>query len=371
MLRRFLRRVRNRFGPALQSDTAFIEAAYFEILGRPADQDGLDHYKRVLQEGLGRTAVLLSLVRSEEFTRRLSRPAGASIASLRLLRPDRYRSATDRTNGESITVFDVHTPSDFDWLEHGILENEYYELPGVWNLGIDVDKRVVAEIVASFAPARALELGCAAGAVLKALEELGVVAEGVEISVNAIAQAADSVRGRIHRGDLLSLDLQPVHDLVFGLDVFEHLNPNRMNAYLARLAGITRDDAFFFCNIPAFGDDEVFGTVFPLYVEGWEQDAAARRPFSSLHVDDLGYPKHGHLTWADTRWWVERFRAAGLQRDVEVERALHRKYDRYMERRAPARRAFFVFAKQGAERRRPAILQRIAAEPSRTLERLR
>jgi cyclopropane fatty-acyl-phospholipid synthase-like methyltransferase len=87
----------------------------------------------------------------------------------------------------------------------------------VWNLGIDVDKRVIAEIVASFAPARALELGCAAGAVLEVLEEHGVAAEGVEISVSAIAQATDSVRGHIHRGDLLSRDLQPVHDLVFGL----------------------------------------------------------------------------------------------------------------------------------------------------------
>jgi hypothetical protein len=368
MLERFLRRIRSRFGPALQSDTAFIEAAYMEILGRPADQDGLDHYKRLLHEGLGRTAVLLSLMRSEEFTRRLRSPAAAPMPSLRSLRPDRYRTTIDRTNGDSIDVFDAGSPADFDWLEGRILEHGYYEQPGVWNLGVDIDKRVIAEIVASFAPERALELGCAAGAVLEILEQHGVEAEGVEISVRAIAQATTSVRRRIHRGDVLSLDLPAVHDMVFGLDIFEHLNPNRMDAYLACLARITREDAFLFCNIPAFGMDAVFGTVFPLYVDGWQQEADAGRPFSSLHVDELGYPIHGHLTWADARWWVERFGAAGLTRDGEIERALHWKYDRYMEKRSPARRAFFVFAKPAAHGRRAAILQRIAAEPSPTLQ---
>jgi hypothetical protein len=368
MLERFLRRIRSRFGPALQSDTAFIEAAYIEILGRPVDQDGLDHYKRLLHEGLGRTAILLSLMRSEEFTRRLRAPTNVPIPSLRSLRPDRYRNTIDRTNGDSISVFDASSPADFDWLENGILGNGYYEQPGVWNLGVDVDKRVIAEIVASFAPKRALELGCAAGAVLDILEQHGVEAEGVEISLKAIAQAPDSVRSRIHRGDLLSLDLPAVHDVVFGLDIFEHLNPNRMDAYLARLVRISRDDAFFFCNIPAFGEDAVFGTVFPLYVDGWEQDAAAGRPFSSLHVDELGYPIHGHLTWADARWWVGRFETAGLRRDAELERALHYKYDGYMEKRSPARRAFFVFARAAAGGRRAAILHRIAAEPSQTLQ---
>jgi Domain of unknown function (DUF4214)/Methyltransferase domain len=368
MLRQFLRRMRSRFGPALQSDTAFIEAAYVEILGRPADQDGLDHYTRLLREGLGRTAVLLSLMRSEEFTRRLNRPAAPSIPSLRILRPTQYRDTVDLTNGESIAIFDARAPADFDWLERGILEHGYYEQPGVWNLGVDVDKRIIAEIVASFAPERALEIGCAAGAVLEVLEEHGIQAEGVEISSSAVARAAEGVRPRIHRGDLLSLDVPAVHDLAFGLDVFEHLNPNRIDAYVARLTAITREDAFFFCNIPAFGEDPVFGTVFPLYVEGWEQDAAAGRPFSALHVDELGYPIHGHLTWADARWWVQRFEAAGLGRDLAVERELHRKYDRYMEKRAPARRAFFVFAKAAAGGRRSAILRRIAAEPSRTLQ---
>ena len=45
----FLRRIVSRLRPVLQSDTQFIEEAYREVLGRPADQDGLDHYRRVLR----------------------------------------------------------------------------------------------------------------------------------------------------------------------------------------------------------------------------------------------------------------------------------------------------------------------------------
>lgn len=363
---RLLRRLKSRLGPALQSDTAFVEAAYLEILGRPADQDGLNHYRRLLRDGLGRTAVLLSLMRSDEFTRKLTRDA-PSLPSLRALRPGEYRETTDLTNGEPILVFEARSAADFDWLERAILEHGYYEKPGVWNLGVDVDKRVIAEMVAAFAPARALEIGCAAGAVLQCLEDRGIRAEGVEISARAIAQAPEGIRERIHRGDLLSLDLPAVHDLIFGLDVFEHLNPNRLDRYVERMTQAAGDAAWFFCNIPAFGKDPIFGTVFPLYVDGWASEAAAGRPFSRLHVDDLGYPIHGHLTWADAAWWVSRFESGGLIREPDVERAFHAKYDGYMLKRSPARQAFFVFSRGVTPAQRAAVVARIAAEPSRVL----
>lgn len=367
-MRRLWKRLKGRWALALQSDTRFVEEAYRQILGRNADLDGLNHYRRILREGVGRTAVLLDIMRSDEFTSRLTGATSAqrSLPNLRSIRPDRYRDVIDRTNGQTITVFDVVSSSDFDWLEAAIAKHGYYEKPGVWNLRVDSDKRVVAEIVRSFTPHRALELGCAAGAVLDCLQDDGIVADGIEISAMALSHASARVRDRIHTGDLLSLNLERDYDLVFGLDIFEHLNPNRMATYVSRLSDITRDGAYLFCNIPAFGEDAVFGTVFPMYVDGWEQDAAAGRPFSALHVDDLGYPIHGHLTCADARWWSERFAAGGFSREIEIERALHRKYDAYMLARAPARRSYFVFAK-GAPAGRSAIIQRITAEPSKVL----
>src|SRR6185295_947895 len=238
------------------------------------------------------------------------------------------------------------------WLEEAIIRNGYYEAPGVWILEVDFDKRLVAEMISAFEPQRALELGTAAGAVLECLADLGVAADGVEISAMAIAKAADRVRPRIHHGDLLALDLPPKYDLVVGLDVFEHLNPNKLDAYLARMARIAREDAFLFCNIPAFGEDAVFGTVFPYYVDGWEEQAKAGGLLRTLHVEETGYPIHGHLTWASAPWWVSRFEAAGFTREIEIERAFHQKYDGYMTKRSPARRAYFVFGKKESARRR-------------------
>jgi hypothetical protein len=160
-------------------------------------------------------------------------------------------------------------------------------------------------------------------------------------------RAPDRIRQRIHHGDLLALDKLPTYGVAFGLDVFEHLNPNRIDTYVARVRDVTSDGGYVFCNIPAFGQDRIFGTVFPRYIESWDGDAAAGRPFSTLHVDEIGYPLHGHLTWAEAAWWVAKFEAQGLQREEEIERALHRKYDHYMSKRSLARKAYFVFSKGG------------------------
>jgi hypothetical protein len=355
-----------RLEPIFVSDREFVDGAFRDILGRDADQGGLDFYRGVLRSGVRRTAVLLDIMRSEEFRRSLAPAAPSSLPNLVLQRPERYRRDVDRSSGQSILVFEAATPADFDWLETAIIRNGYYEAPGVWVLDVDFDKRLVAEMIASFAPAAALELGTASGAVLECLDDLGIAAEGVEISAMAIAKAPERVRSRIHHGDLLALDLAPKYDLVFGLDVFEHLNPNKLDAYIARMAAITRDDGWLFCNIPAFGEDAVFGTVFPFYLDAWDTEARGGGLLRSLHVEETGYPFHGHLTWATAPWWVQRFAAAGFVRDVEIERAFHRKYDAYMTRRSPARAAYFVFGKLGSSARRPDILRRIA-EPSTLL----
>ena len=362
-----LKYLRARLEPLFLSDSEFVDNAFRDILGRDADQGGLEFYRGVLRQGVRRTAVLLDIMRSEEFRRTLTSSAPSSLPNLVVQRPERYRRTTDRVNGSSMLVFQVESPADFDWLENAIIQNGYYEEPGVWILDVDFDKRLVAEMIASFEPKAALELGCAAGAVLQCLGDLGIAGEGVEISSMAIARANDAVRPRIHQGDLLSLELPRRYDVLFGLDIFEHLNPHKLDAYIDRIARVTEDDAFLFCNIPAFGADPVFGTVFPFYVDGWAEDAAAGRPLRSIHVDDLGYPIHGHLAWGDAAWWTRQFERAGFTREVEIERAFHRKYDGYMEKRSPARRAYFVFGKPAAAARRAAVIRRITGEPSKLL----
>jgi hypothetical protein len=354
-------RLKARLDPIFLSDADFVDLAFREILGRDADQGGLEFYRGLLRQGVRRNAVFLDIMRSDEFKRTLAPAAHSGLPNLVVQRPERYRRTVDRSSGQSILVYEMASAADSDWLEDAIIGHGYYEKPGVWVLDVDFDKRLVAEMLTAFAPRTALEVGCAAGAVLECLDDLGVAAEGIDISAMAVARASERVRARIHQGDILSLDLPKRYDLLFGLDVFEHLNPNKLDAYLARLAAVTTDDAFLFCNIPAFGGDPVFGTVFPFYVDGWRDDAAAGRPFSRLHTDEEGYPIHGHLVWADAAWWTAQFARAGFTRELEIERAFHRKYDGYMEKRSPARRAFFVFGKSGSAARRAAVPGRIQA----------
>jgi len=104
---------------------------------------------------------------------------------------------------------------------------------------------------------------------------------------------------------------------------------------------------YVFANIPAFGEDPTFGNPFPLYLEAWEGERSAGGPFQTLPVDDGGYPLDGHLTWADTIWWGRQFMENGFVRELEIERALHRKLDDLLEARAPARKAFYVFSREG------------------------
>jgi hypothetical protein len=343
-------------------DEDFLQAVFESLLGRPPDAQGRQALLEALAAGTPRADVVLGIARSEEYLHRAA-VQQHWIADLRETRPERYDDVVDR-DGTKISVFRAEGDDDFDWLEAAILENGYYEKPGVWGLTVDRDKRVMAEVIAAFAPGRALEIGCASGAVMKCLHDLGVGAEGVEISRMAKARAFPEIRDGIHLGDLLDLSLPPVYDLVYGLDIFEHLNPNKLDRYLAAVAGVLADGGYVFANIPAFGDDEHFGEVFPLYVQDWEADRAAGRVFRTLHVDGDGYPLNGHLVWADTAWWVDRFARAGLHREPTIERALHAKYDDYMREATPARCSYYVFTRHPDAARAAAIVDRITASAS-------
>ena len=73
------RRLAARLEPVLQSDTEFIKTAYRDILGRAPDADGLEHYLRVLRDGMSRTAVLLSLMRSPGISPSLPFPSPSLV----------------------------------------------------------------------------------------------------------------------------------------------------------------------------------------------------------------------------------------------------------------------------------------------------
>jgi hypothetical protein len=321
----------------------FVDDLYRRLLGRPADPGGLATFVGKLRKGVPPAEIAVILATSDEYKQRI-----IAATSPRRREPHRYRLAVDLTGRSPFWAFDVTDDRDFDWLESAIIDDGYYEHAGVWTLEPDDDKRIMGEMLASLGAGKALELGCSSGTVLSVLASHGVRAEGVEISRLAYERAAPDTRAKIHLGDLLTLDLPDDYELVYGLDVFEHLNPNRLGEYLKALAARVRPDGLLFANIPAFGDDEVFGEVFPVYVQDWYDDIANDRPFRVLHCDDDGYPMNGHLVWAHTSWWVEQFEAVGFVRQPDVERELHERYADHF-RNAPARASFYVFRLVGAD----------------------
>ncbi|MDQ4078189.1 MAG: class I SAM-dependent methyltransferase [Chloroflexota bacterium] len=348
-----------------------MERAYQRILGREIDRHGLEHYSRVLAEGQSRLSFLGELVLSDEFLNRALKEQKRGIPAIKEivhLRPFHYHNIPDTLTGNRVLTFKVERNEDFDWLESMIIENNYYEKDGVWGVVIDLDKRVMAEIITAFNPTRALEIGCANGAIIQCLHEMGTYCEGVEISQLAIDRAFLPIKDRVHQGDLLQLELASEYDLVFGLDIFEHLNPNKLDDYVSKLYTLMLDGGYLFANIPAFGEDSTFGTVFPIYLEEWEEDIEHGRRFSTLHVDKEGYPINGHLIWAGTDWWSQQFEKHGLHREVEIERALHQKYDEYMGKSSVARKAYYVFSKNARQEASQAVIERIYSTPSQALQ---
>ena len=250
------------------TDEEFVEHCYRRFLGRPADKPGREASLCALQKGLPRLDFVESLVASPEYYSVLTKSIfGASVLpNLRELKPGNFQDVSFSGAVERITTFTATQPSDFDWLETMILEHGYYERPGVWSLAIDPDKRIIAELISRFAGEKILEIGCATGPVLQVLREMGIRAEGIEISHMAHASAYPQIKKEIHFGDILNLSLRPEYRLIVGMDVFEHLNPNKMKRSFSAVTTCSRMADFFFTNIPAFGNDFVFGEVFPIFL---------------------------------------------------------------------------------------------------------
>ncbi len=351
------------------NDEEFLDYIYKKMLGREPDPTGKAHQLKFLRAGNSRAALLLNITEAPEFLFKIVRDnIHHYIKLLPILeeRPENYDVLASEDRKQKVRVFRVRDEADFDWLERKIIDNGYYERPGVWSFFIDEDKRLLADLAAEFEPFSVLDFGCANGAVLKCLFDKGIFGEGVEISRLAMDKTFPEIADRIHFGDLLRLNLGRTYDLVLGLDIFEHLNPNRLDLYLSRLHRLLEEGGYLYANIPAYGADRSFGEIFGLDLTEWRDDARAGRAFRTIPVDDYGYPKNGHIICATSDWWVDQFEKTGLRREIEIETALHRKYDPAMEKISPARRAYYVFSKDTTPDKSKAIIARLNASPAWT-----
>jgi SAM-dependent methyltransferase len=314
-----------------------VSALYEGIFCRRADPSGMVAYRNALLNGYSLSKIIEEMIASDEFRgiRGSNVLPVTTFPDLTNLYPKKYR----KSNGGP-PVFTADVDDDFRFLEHMIIEYQYYDSFGVWSPSIDLDKTITATIVESLGARTCVELGCFTGPVLSLLADRGIKVTGVEVSHLAFLLAYPNVRNKIRYGDLLSVDLDSSCDVFLAMDVLEHLSPLRIDEYIARIAQMISSDGFVYLNSPMFGADRVFGTPFEAYLPEWQRvgDASFWR---HLHCDDKGWPMHGHLIWASPNWWERQFSNHGLVRDHPIEEVLHETLASFFER-APARRSLFV-----------------------------
>lgn len=275
----------------------FLTGVYARLLGRRPDPAGRAEFLGQLARGAAPADIVVQIAMSDEFAQRT-----LLRHSPRRRRADRYRLAIDLEATNAHWVFDVSADQDFDWLESTLLDDGYFDRHRTRSRRSG--ETVFADLVEQFGPTRPLELS------------------------------------RFESDD--AIDLGEEHDLLFGLGIFELLNPNRLSRYLETLRTRVVGGGWLVCVIPAFGDDPVFGEAFPLHLREWHDDVAANRPFRAVPTDDDGYPMNGQLIWAHTSWWVAQFDRAGFVRRPDVEGPLQERYRTYFSSE-PARRACYVF----------------------------
>jgi SAM-dependent methyltransferase len=180
---------------------------------------------------------------------------------------------------------------------------------------------------------RTLDVGAATGFVVEVLRELGVEAEGCDVSRYAIDHASPGARGHLHVGDLLSgLPWPASHfDLVSALETLEHLPPERVPGALAELRRVCR--GFVYATIPSFGPNNEAGPSGHLegkvrserleHYDGLGPAFEGPVPFDDLARDAAGEPVEGHVTIASFAWWTARFADVGLERRPDIERRIY------------------------------------------------
>jgi SAM-dependent methyltransferase len=184
----------------------------------------------------------------------------------------------------------------------------------------------------NFGARRSLDVGCAKGYLVEALRELGLEAEGSDVSAFAVGHAAPGALGHVRLGDLvLGLPYDDgAFDLVSALEILEHLEPAQVPAALDELARVS--GGAIVATIPSFGvnvsgpDGHFEGKVRPERLEWYRSlgpDYQGPVPRDDLALDTDGGPVEGHLCIASYSWWSDRFADAGLERRPDVERRLY------------------------------------------------
>jgi hypothetical protein len=266
-------------------------------------------------------------------------------------------------DGRPVDLIQIEEENDFDVLLDNILRSGYYD-HSYFDTHIDYregevkfDAFFLASILALLQPKSLLELGCGRGDVifLSGLDEKIRVA-GIEFSRDILKTVWPPLKNKIDGGDILEIGQKYrsqgiSFDTFCAFDLWEHLHPRKLAEYIQAVVSLAENDALFFFTIPAFGQDQVFGEIFPLELEENREKFEQRLPFDFLNAEstDPPIPANGHLIWAHTEWWQKQFEAHGLLRSKALEENIHTFFDEHL---FYARKCFYVFHLDSSQARR-------------------
>jgi SAM-dependent methyltransferase len=265
-------------------------------------------------------------------------------------------------DGRPVDLIHIEEPADYDTLLDNILSSGYYD-HAYFDSHIDYregevkfDAFFLASILKFLKPGALLELGCGRGDVLFLLGLDGSIeVRGIEFSRDILQKAWPALNHKIDFGDVLEVSRSHgasgiTFDTFCAFDIWEHLHPQRLHEYIDAIVSLARKEALFFFNIPAVGEDRVWGEVFPLELEENRGNFNRRLPFDYLNAEILEppIPANGHLIWAHTEWWQKQFEAHGLIRAEALEKNIHTYFDEHL---FYARKSFFIFHLDSREAR--------------------
>jgi len=327
---------------------AIATALYRSLLGREPDRAGLEGKVALLQSGWTLDQLIENFMESPEFRARMIRTLvpRAELPDLTRMMPEKYQLPSKP--GER-PLYVPQSDHDITLMDSLIRKHRYYDRFSVWSPVIELDKEIIAAIVRGLGARSCFELGCFTGSVLSLLAQAGIDVVGMDVSHSAFAFAYPNIRDSIVFGDLLAVDIHRRFDVVLCMDVLEHISPLHLDEYIAKLGSILEDDGYIYLNSPMFGRDPVFGITAEPDLASWRAigDASYWRHWP---CDVMGWPEHGHLIWASANWWHNKFAAHGLERDVAIEQAIHRRLDTFFDQGAPGRRSLFVLRKPTARK---------------------
>lgn len=130
------------------------------------------------------------------------------------------------------------------------------------------------ELLSRFSPCSVLDLGCATGVLVKALQDRGVSAEGVDFSEWAVAHA---ITTGVHRANATALPFpDQTFDLAISQDFMEHIHPDDLESVFKEQIRVLKPG-------------------------GWLVHFVPFEPFETpVQID-------AHLCNANRAWWTARF----------------------------------------------------------------